>query len=241
MNRVMMKPRSVKLSDIREELLPSGRKLLSCIFEDKFGNSQACYQWIPPWRSKKGDIGVEQLFLKSLDVEMWNDPEGAWTRELREVSKEIPNLEDLRPPVKIEIAEMTEDTFLGKQEQAEECWQLRLNLSSDEEYVGTQKAGDKVYLTIGQVSMLWEKLKGELFKVKGVKGLSREPKGPEICDPDGVPRFNIVEFLVRVNKTTDKTEYIVLSKEIVATIRNFIQRRLSEYRALKRGLEEQYS
>ena len=62
------KPRSIQLIGFEEELLPSNRKLLHCLFKDKFGTSR--YVWTPPW---KAESGVERLFLKALEIEEWNE------------------------------------------------------------------------------------------------------------------------------------------------------------------------
>jgi hypothetical protein len=97
-----VKSKSVKLVNFEEELLPSGRKLLHCIFQNRYGSSFQ-YKWTAPWRDKEGEYGVERLFLKCLEIEERNDYDSAWSEELRKVSKEVPCLEEMVLPVKIEI------------------------------------------------------------------------------------------------------------------------------------------
>ena len=98
------KPIAIESVRFQEESLPSGRKLLHFIFKQKFGTYH--YKWTPPW---KGDYGVERLFFKALEIEEWNDYDGVWSKELKQASKEIPSLDEIRLPVTIRVGEMSEE------------------------------------------------------------------------------------------------------------------------------------
>ena len=233
-----LKPKSIKLVDLKEESLPTGRKLLSCIFEDKYGGASTHYSWTPPWRSKDRNIGIEQLFFKCLAVEEWNDPEGVWTDELKEASKEVPSLEEMKLPVKVSIGEITEDSGQREEGARIQCWMIEVHLSSNEQYVGTCKKGDKDYVTVGNVNMDWTYLQSELFGIQGIKFISKHISSKTVSTDWFEPQEMVASFEVWVEKTADRTQYQVVSREIVYRIRRFVQSRLSEYKSLKKGFDE---
>lgn len=183
-------------------------------------------------------LWVEHLFLKSLQIEEWNDYDGVWSQELREVSKEVPALEEMKLPVTIKIGEATEDIKENKDGISEEYWKICVHISSDEQFVGKHKEGDKQYLSIGQVNMAWDSLQQELFHIKQVKFLSEGIRSTKIWNPDGLTETVGAHFWVWVKKPADRTQYQVITKEIASGIRRFIRSRLSEYKSLKKGFEE---
>jgi len=73
--------RSVKFDRCAEEPLPSGTIMLHCIFKDNYGNP---FKWTPRWRD------VEDIFVRSAQIEGKNAPEGAWDEELKAVFQKIP-------------------------------------------------------------------------------------------------------------------------------------------------------
>ena len=93
------KLKAVMLVDFQEEILPTSRKLLHCIFQDRY--SDWTYRWPPPWRDKERERGVERLLLKALEVEEWNDPKGIWSDELKKAAEEIPQLKEFQLPVEV--------------------------------------------------------------------------------------------------------------------------------------------
>lgn len=233
-----LKPRSIKLVDFKEELLPSGRKLLHCIFEDRHGNSRFRYRWTAPWRDKEGEHGIEKLFLKSLEIEEWNDFDGVWSEELRKVSKEVPSLEEMELPVRIKIGEISE-VFTADEEGIHEYWRIGINILSGEALVRKYREYGKDYIRIGDVSMSWDSLQYELYSVKGIdffsEGIQEMWEGDSPTDAVEVG----VCFSVWVKKAVERTQYQVISKEIASRIRHFIRSRLSEYKAIKKGFEEE--
>lgn len=64
-----------------EEPLPSGTIMLHYIFKDNYGNT---FKWTPRWRD------VEDIFVRSAQVEGTNAPEGVWDEELKRVLQRIP-------------------------------------------------------------------------------------------------------------------------------------------------------
>lgn len=234
-----VKPKSAKLVNFEEELLPSGRKLLHCIFENKYGSGFQC-KWTAPWRDKGGEYGVERLFLKCLEVEEWNDFDGVWSEELRKVSKEVPCLEEMVLPVKIEVGGVTEVVTVVEEGKWESLI-IEVNILSDEENVMTYRGGGEDYIRVGAVKMAWESLKCELHGVKGVDSVSEGIEKVTLVVPDGGGGYMDVEgvrFGVWVDRRVDRNEYQVISREIASCIRRFIRVRLSEYKAIKRGFEE---
>jgi hypothetical protein len=73
--------KSIKFESWEEQLLPSGKILLHCLFRDNYRRE---YKWTPRW------IDVEEIFFKSLEIEGKNESEGVWDNELRRLSEKIP-------------------------------------------------------------------------------------------------------------------------------------------------------
>lgn len=233
------KPRSMELIEFRDELLPSGRKLLHCLFKEKFGTSR--YAWIPPW---KGDFGVERLFFKALEIEEWNDYEGAWSKELRKASKEIPSLEEIRLPVKIRLGEMADAVMYADGVQ-QRVYRTAIEVLSDEARVWKEEKGDESLICISDIKILWESLKSFLLKqamkarIKGVsKGVESVTDWIENRPGYGDWEDVGIRFSVWLEAGLEKAEYRVIGKEIASDIRSFIRKRLSDYKALKNGFEE---
>lgn len=234
------KHKSIELVGFREESLPSGRKLLHCNFKDKFGTSR--HVWTPPW---KGESGVERLFFKALEIEEWNDYEGAWSKELKQASREIPSLEEIRLPVKIQLGEMEEQAKYGIH--AEEAYRVAIEIVSDEKAVWKEGKGDALLICIGKVRIPWDSLqsfllqRAETTKIRGVSKGIEDVTGCTQWYDNGQCAYwdNIgVSFYVGLQARLEKTEYRVIGKQIVSEIRSFIRKRLSDYEALKRGFEE---
>jgi len=228
------RPRSIELAEYQEELLPSGRKLLHCIFKDKFGTFT--YKWTAPW---KGEVGVEKLFFKALEIEEWNDYEGAWSKELRQASKEIPSLEEMELPVRIQVgqmAEVIEDRLTG------EAYRAAIEVLSDQVRAWQDKEGEELFLCIGEVKISYRSLSSALLKQRNIKGISEGiedfkdwvESGPGYGDWE---RLGIC-FYVWLDAGLDKTAYQVMGRQLASDIRSFIRKRLSDHRALKRGFEE---
>jgi hypothetical protein len=204
-----VKPKSIEFAEFKVEPLSSGRKLLHCIFRDKFGNLR--YVWIPPW---KGESGVERLFLKALEIEEWNDYDGVWSKELRKAAKEIPLLEDIKLPVKISAGALTElKEALGGQEGY--YYKVSVDILSDEVRAWKQdEKGEKHFVCIGEVKILWESLQSSLFNVAGIKGVSRtlEEVGDYIEHRPGHGDWEIigVRFHVWLGSGEEKAKYEVI-------------------------------
>jgi len=230
------KPITIDLIDFKEELLPSGRKLLHTIFKQKYGDSH--YKWTPPW---KGDFGVEKLFFKALEIEEWNDYDGVWSKELRESSKEIPSLDEIRLPVRILIGEMTEvvDEAKGKQ------YRVGVEISTnwtEAITVSTSEEGEKEFLQIDDIKIAWDSLKRLMLK-KQIVGISKSieyfMRGSEFDPKEGEhPKEMGVRFYIWLPTDLSKIQYQNISGEIASSIRSFIRKYLSDYKALKKGFEE---
>lgn len=234
-----VKPKSVKLVGFEEERLTSGRKLLHCIFQNRYGSSFH-YKWTAPWRDKEGEHGVERLFFKALAVEEWNDYDSVWSEELRRTAKRVPSLEEMKLPVKIGLSDIREELEEEPQGNSQEYWVLCVTITGDELPVVDSKRGDKQYMRVGSVDMAWEQLREELFLTEQVPLLSREMESIREYDYDMQLYKQIgIRFWVWVKKAIDKTEYEVSVRQIVSCIRRLIRTRLSEYRAIKRGFEEE--
>jgi len=232
------KPKSVKLVNFEEELLPSGRKLLHCIFQNRYGSGFQ-YKWTAPWRDKEGEHGVERLFFKCLATEEWNDYDGVWSEELTKAAKRVPSLEEIKLPVKIGMDDVSEERREGSQGKSQEYWVICVTITEDELSVRCGWQKDKQYIVVGSVNMAWEQLKEELFLTEQVPLLSQKLKSLEYYDFDIQQNIEIgIQFWVWVKKAIDKTEYEVSVRQIVSCIRRFIRTRLSEYKAIKRGFEE---
>jgi|GEM_PF-2990934 len=232
------KPKSVKLVNFEEERLPSGRKLLHCIFQNRYG-SDFQYKWTAPWRDKEGEHGVERLFFKCLEIEEWNDYDGVWSEELKKAAKRVPSLEEIKLPVKIGLGDVREELKEESEGKSQEYWVICVTITGDELPVEYSERGGKQYILVGSLNMAWEQLKEELFLTKQVPLLSREMESLEDYDYDMQRYVKLgIQFWVWVKKAIDKTEYEVSVRQIVSCIRRFIRTRLSEYKAIKRGFEE---
>jgi hypothetical protein len=217
------KHKSIELVGFREELLPSGRKLLHCDFKDKFG--AAHYRWVPPW---KGESGVERLFFKALEIEEWNDYDGVWSKELRKAADEIPTLEEIKLPVTIRVGAIKQLAAPLAENHEEEAYRVGIDLLSDEVEVWEQVEDWKSFICIGEVRISWDSLKNSLLKgapIEGVaKHIQREATG--------------VRFWVILAADRDKAEYQFAGRRIASHIRSFIRKCISDYHAFKRGFEE---
>jgi hypothetical protein len=228
------KPKSVKLVNFEEELLPTGRKLLHCIFQNRYGSGFQ-YKWTAPWRDKEGEHGVERLFFKCLATEEWNDYDGVWSEELRKVAKEVPSLEEMVLPVKIEISGVTEDVRMG-------YLRVHVDILSDEENVMRDIEDGEEYIMVGPVRMAWKSLSFDLLSLERVASVSDGVQKVILGLPKengGYVEVEGVRFWVSVEKRANKNEYQVISRGIASCIRHFIRGRLSEYKAIKKGFEEQ--
>jgi hypothetical protein len=227
------KPKSVKLVNFEEELLPSGRKLLHCVFQNRYGSGFQ-YKWTAPWRDKEGEYGVERLFFKCLGTEEWNDYDSVWSEELRKVAKEVPSLEEIALPVKVEISGVTEH-FTIDEEGVHEYLKIHVDVLTDEETVRKDRVYGKEYIRVGSVNMAWESLSFDLLLSKELAASSEIIE--EVVNASG--HVKGVSFWVSVKKMEDKGEYQIISRKIASCIRHFIRDRLSEYKAIKKGFEEQ--
>jgi hypothetical protein len=233
------KPKSVKLVNFEEEQLPTGRKLLHCIFQNRYGAGFQ-YKWTAPWRDKEGEHGVEKLFFRCLATEEWNDYDGVWSGELTRAAKRVPSLEEMKLPVRIGMDDVREEVKKEPQGKSQEYWVICVTITGDELPVVYKKADGEQHIVVGSVSMAWERLKEELFHTNQVPLLSREIESILTYDYD-MQRYEEtgIKFWVWVNKATDKTEYEVSVRQIASCIRRFIRTRLSDYKAIKRGFEEE--
>jgi hypothetical protein len=207
-----VKPKSVKLINLEEELLPSGRKLLHCIFQNRYGSGFQ-YKWTAPWRDKESEYGVQRLFFRCLATEEWNDYDGVWSEELRKVSREVPLLEDMVLPVKIEVGGVTEIVDVVEEGKWESLV-VEVNILSEEENVMTYRGGGEDYIRVGDVRMAWASLKSELDGVKGVDSVSEGIQRVRLGVPDGDGGYVDVEGVglgVRVDRRVGRNEYQAIS------------------------------
>lgn len=230
------KPKSIKIVGFEEELLASNRKLLHCLFKDKFGAGR--YVWIPPW---KGESGVERLFFKALEIEEWNDYDGVWSEELRQISREIPSLEEIRLPVKIQVGKITE-IFVDKLLDNEYKVAIELLTESDETRVYKLQQYGRVSIGIGEVELSWDSLKEflsarpEITMIQaGVEDIE-DYRAVSATWSDWVKVG--VRFWVWITAGLEKAEYQRIGKKIAADIRSYVRKRLSDYKSLERGFEE---
>jgi hypothetical protein len=181
------------------------------------------------------------LFFKCLEIEEWNDYDGVWSKELRKVSKEVPCLEEMVLPVKIEIGGVTEIVTVGEEGKWESL-SIEVNILSDEESVMKDVEHGEDYIMVGPVRMAWESLKYDLLSLERVSSVSEGIQNVILRIPDGSGGYvdgEGVRFGVLVDRTVNKNEYQVISRGIASCIRHFIRVRLSEYKAIKKGFEEQ--
>lgn len=235
------KPRAIRLIKLEEEPLQSGRKLLHCIFEDRYGGQPRSYRWMAPWRSGSSDCGILQLFFKGLEVEEYNDPEGIWDRELKKAAEEIPQLGDMKLPVKVEIGGAAEDKWEDDTGTPVECWSIRIEILRDEQDVTLhEEQPGGPYLAIGEVSMSWKALQHEIYQTKAVMLVSDEMSSLDVHDNAGyIIDTEGIYFWLLLRKATDRVQYQAAARDVSFRIRSFIRGRLSEYRSLKRGFQEQ--
>ena len=229
------KPITIDFIDFKEELLPSGRKLLNLIFKQKFGTSH--YKWTPPWR---GDFGVEKLFFKALEIEDWNDPEGVWSKELKQASKEIPSLDEIRLPFKIIIGEITEEREKQSGEKKfKNLYRIAVQILKEEEEkieIRTVEEVNKIFIQIGNIKIAWDSLKNFLLK-KQIELISTEPTTIEEYSYSEWIHYGIL-FNIWLPMGLSKIQYQSISREIASGIRAFTRKYFSDYKALKRGFED---
>jgi hypothetical protein len=229
------KPTTLDSIAFEEESLPSGRKLLHLILKHKFGNSH--YKWTPPW---KGECGVEKLFFKALEIEEYNDPEGAWSKELKQASHEIPSLDEIRLPFKIIMGEIAEEREMQSGEkQYKNLYRIAVRILMDEEEkieIRTVEEVHKIFIKIGEIKIAWESLKSFLLK-KQIELISTEPKTiGEYYYNDLIAEG--IQFNIWLPMGLSKIQYQSVSREIASGIRAFTRKYFSDYKALKRGFEE---
>ncbi len=230
------KPKSIMLAKFDEELLPSGRKLLHCVFKEKFGTFR--YIWTPPW---KGNFGVERLFFKALEIEEWNDYDGAWSTELRKAASEIPLLEEIKLPIKIQLVEIAD---IAEDEDLPRAYRVAIDVLSEEAKAYKVVEGGKQFLCVGEVKFSWDSLKSFLFKVNNIWSVSTNVEDATECilwDGNGAClqwETVGVRLYIWLEAGLKKNEYLSIAREIAFNIRSFIRKGLSDYRALKRGFEE---
>ena len=230
------KPITVNLIAFEEKLLPSGRKLLHLIFKQKFGTSH--YKWTPPW---KGEHGVERLFLKAFEIEEYNDPEGIWSKELKEASEEVPSLGEIRLPLKIHLGEITEvkDKEIGVK-QYKKLYRVAVEiLKNEEEGVEVRRVDEvhKIFIQIDNLKIAWDSLKNFLLTKKEVELISTEPEEVgEWFYSDWIPTG--IHFNIWLPMGLSKVQYQSVGREMGSSIRSFIRKYLSDYKASKRGFEE---
>lgn len=230
------KLKSIMLAKFDEELLPSGRKLLHCVFKEKFGTFR--YIWTPPW---KGNFGVERLFFKALEVEEWNDYEGVWSKELRQAAAEIPALEEIKLPVKIQLGEIAD---IAEDEELPRAYRVAIDVLSEEATAYKEVEGVKTFICVDKVKFSWDSLKSFIFKVNKIWSVSTNVEDATECiawyeNGACAQRETVgVRFYVWLEAGLEKNEYLVIAKEIAFNIRSFVRKGLSDYRALKRGFEE---
>lgn len=231
------KPKAIILTKLITEPTAAGRKMLHCIFTNRYGEQQYHYRWIPPWQSKENNLGVEQLFLKALDVERWNDPDGAWSKELDAASQECESLEEVKPVIRITLREVWEEhedsgyLFYGP------GWIINFAIDSKDHFTGVTNDNDELFLNIDDCNIAWFGLKKEITQVAGVLEVLGDITQHGIYD-DIVYIGSEVHFAIWADKFEDKIRYKGLTKEIKYRIMNHVNRKLSEYRMLKKGLED---
>jgi len=221
---IKSKPRSIELIDFEEEMLPSGRKLLHCIFKSKYGDF--CYRWTPLWK------GVERLLFKALEIEEYNDYEGVWTKELKEVSRKIRPLNEMRLPVTIGLREIAVEL--------ERC-KIKIEFCSDEKVVYKKVKDFKSFIGIGNVLISWDLLKKFLLDdTKNIEDISEIKK--ITCFPEVEPNVltngvSGIYFYIWLKKE-ERSRLEIMSKEIFKNIRIFFRKHLADAKALEQGFKE---
>lgn len=236
---MMGKGKSVRLIDFEEQLLTSGRKLLFVIFEDKFGDRRFRYRWPAPWADTQDGKGLVTLLVKAREVEEWNETEGAWSRELKEIAKELPGLEDLVLPAKIQIGRIEETVAPDNEGELFDSWSIFVEILTESGRIEVIK--DKwgnFRLDVGPVGMDWRALADNLRELEGVllvenpKTMWQEGWTDQYSEPLGV------SFEVVVVKPSGSSRYRTIGREIAVCLRRFIRGRLGQYKSLRRGFEE---
>ena len=230
------KPVNIESINFEEESLPSGRKLVHIIFKQKFGTYR--YKWTPPW---KGEYGVEKIFLKALEIEEFNDPEGIWSKELKEAAKEVPSLDEIRLPLKITLGEITEEIYKESgDKQYHNLYRIYVEILEDKDTgvgISLNEEVHKIFIKIGNVKIAWNSLKDSLQSIKEIKLVSTEPEEMgEYIYSEWCP--NGIHFCVWIPMELNKSQFQNVGREISFNIRSIIRKYLSHYKALNRGFEE---
>lgn len=222
------KPITINSVAFEEELLPSGRKLLHLVFKQKFGDYH--YKWTPQW---KGDYGVEKLFFKARETEEWNDYDGVWSKELKQASKEIPILDEIRLPFSFNVGEMTE-----VENERKKLYRIEIIILQDDEkeLIEAVEENHQIFIQIGEIKIPWNYVESILLK-KGVALISPEPKTlwrNIYSEAIGMG----VTFCIWLPAELGKIEYKTISCEIASSIRSIVRKYMADYKAFKKGFEE---
>lgn len=221
--------KDIRLKRFEEETLASGRKLLRCIFESQYGGGT--YIWIPPWREKPGQHGVEKLFFKALEVEEWNDPQGAWYEELEKVSEEVPKLREFRLPVRIDC------TGLVKVPADKWAYRIVISIFGEEATAERLRSGN---LRIGECELDFQQFRQDFethFVDKWHFSLSKDLDG--IWEGSGWGAYPLgVSFSVFVPTSVKTENYRLLGYELSFFLRSYIRRELQRFYYLKNGFAE---
>lgn len=226
-------PTAIESVNLKEETLPSGKKVLRFIFKQKFGNYH--YEWTPPW---KGESGAERLLIKALEIEEWNDYDTAWSGELKQASAQVPALDEIRLPVRIRVGELVGPMKI-REEPDETGYRLAVEVLSDDKRACQDTLEKAALICVGDVKMPLESLTAIIFAMPLVRGVSRQLEdvpGPE--DEDGDAESAGVRFYVWLKSGAAKTDYNILGKELSSSIRSFMRKCLSDHQALKKGFDE---
>lgn len=141
--------------------------------------------------------------------------------------------------VRVQIGAVTEEIQEDKDGKPDEYWKIRVHISGDELSIRPHKEDDKHYIRVGEANMAWTSLARDLSQSRGVELVSKEIHAIQLSTSDGTLEIAGVHFSVWVKKATDRTQYEAIGKEIVFRTQRFIQTRLSDYKLIKKGFEEQ--
>ncbi len=226
------KPRAIALVDFQEEILASGRKLLHCIFEDRY--SEGAYRWTAPWGEKEKEHGVQHLFFKSLEVEEWNDPDSMWSDELKKAAEEIPALKDFQLPARVECG--------GLATVAQEEWAYRMQVSiTGESNLFSAAAGGphstvarcRHGFRVGDCEIDHAKFSDDFvahFFQKWNLGI-----GKSVGDVRDEILPCGVFFQVYLPGHLDRQDYRIVGREVASFVRSYLRRVLGDYQTIKRG------
>jgi hypothetical protein len=215
--------KSIKFDRFQEDPLPSGRVLLHCFFRDNWGNS---YKWTPPWKE------VEKIFLKAIEIEEGNEPEGVWDEELKKVSQKLPSLKAFRLPVKIGCLRLED---LG-----EENYRMTIEILGEEKTVEREGDNFSVGACVINLSHLLkrvldlERLGGRRYGI-GINPYTLRSVFTDWPDPVEIG----VCFDIWLKKGMETTEYVTAAREILGVIRSYIREVLSDFGAIKEGFERE--